>query len=135
MKTQKIITTILSYLLGVFLLLGAYNHIAKPEMYSAMIPSFIPEIVAHIFAVITEVAVGIALLIPKYRKWGGLGFALLMIAFLPLHIWDLVRENHAENPLISTSKAAYIRFAVQIILIVLGWWIYKVNDLKTEGRR
>lgn len=127
MKTQKIITTVLSYLLGVFLLLGTYNHIVKPEVYSAMIPDFIPDRLAHIVAIVGEFVIAVALFIPKFRKWGGLGFALLMLAFLPLHIWDLVRENHAENPLIATSKAANIRFVLQLILIALGYWIYRVN--------
>lgn len=127
MKIQKIITTALAYLLGIFLLLASYNHIANPSIYSAMIPHFIPETLAHIFAIVTEFAVGIALLIPKYRKWGGLGFALLMLAFLPIHTWDLLRENHAENPAISTAQLAYIRFAIQLVLIALGYWIYKAK--------
>lgn len=132
MRIQKIITIGLSYLLGLVLVMGAYGHIASPEKYSAMIPNFIPDILAHIVAIIAELTVAIALFIPKFRKWGGLGFALLMLAFLPLHIWDLVRENHAENSLIATAKAAYIRFAVQLIFIALGYWIYRVNIWKNK---
>ena len=48
------------------------------------------------------VTVGVLLFIPKYRHWGGLGFCVLMLAFLPLHIWDLFKEQpavgHADPP-------------------------------------
>ncbi len=79
---------ILPLLLGVVMLLSAVAHILYPEFYKAMIPSLIPEQLANISASISEFLVGIALLIPKYRKVGGLGFSILMLAFLPLHTWD-----------------------------------------------
>ena len=47
------------------MIIGAVGHVASPEMYSALIPSFIPEFIAHLFAMITELGIGIALIIPK----------------------------------------------------------------------
>jgi uncharacterized membrane protein len=103
------------------MILGAVGHVAYPEMYSALIPSFIPEFIAHLFAIIAEVAIGLALIIPKFRKYGGLGFMILMIIFLPIHAWDMLKEEH----FIGTKTIALVRIAVQGVMIYAGWWIYK----------
>lgn len=112
---------VLPYLIAAFMLLGVFGHIFSPEGYSPFIPEFIPHSLAHIFAIVTEAAVAIALLIPKYRKWGGLGFMILMLIFLPLHVWDLFRED----PAMGSMTGAIIRVLVQFLLIFIGWWIWK----------
>ncbi|MEL6721106.1 MAG: MauE/DoxX family redox-associated membrane protein [Bacteroidota bacterium] len=120
---------ILPLLLAVLMLFSAYNHLANPDFYSAMIPSFIPEAFANVLSTILEAAIGIALIIPKYRQWGGLGFFLLMIAFLPLHIWDLLKES----PMVGSKNAAIIRLVIQFVLIYLGWRIWKRYELENNS--
>lgn len=112
---------ILAYILAVFLLVSAVAHQLSPEFYAAMIPDFIPVLLANILATVVEVVVGLALLLPKYRRTGGLLFALLMVAFLPIHGWDLFRDDPAIGP----APLPIIRFVFQFVLIFLGWWIYK----------
>ena len=112
---------ILSYLFGVMMIAGAVGHVLAPHFYAAMIPSFISPTFANILATIVEAAVGVLLFIPKYRHWGGLGFSVLMLAFLPLHIWDLFKEQPAVGP----SPAPEIRLVFQFLFIYAGWWIYK----------
>lgn len=113
-----------AYLFAAVLLFGAYAHVFSPEAYVAFIPEFVPKVVANILAAISEAAIGIALILPKYRKSGGLGFFGLMIAFLPLHVWDLFRES----PAIGSQTAAYIRLLMQLVLIYGGWWIWKKGN-------
>lgn len=115
------IKNILSYLFGLLLLVSAFAHIQSPDFYAPMIPDFIPEGLANVATAIVEAAIGILLFLPKYRHWGALGFFLLMIAFLPIHIWDLTKENPAVGP----SPAPEIRLAIQFLVIYAGWWIYK----------
>ena len=112
---------ILAYFFAAILILSGVMHVVKPEAYAAMIPSFIPEIVANILAAIAEIVIGVMLIIPRYRRLGGLGFALLMVAFLPIHIWDLVRDD----PAIGSFMGAVIRLIIQFGLIWAGWWIWK----------
>lgn len=114
---------VLSYLFAAILAISAVAHVLTPEAYSAMIPPFIPESVANLLSTLTELVVAIALILPKYRKWGGLGFMALMVAFLPLHVWDLFREI----PAIGESPNPEIRVVVQFLLIYAGWLIYKRN--------
>ena len=108
---------ILPYLLAVLMLLGVYGHIANPGFYSPMIPSFIPEGFANWASAIAEGLIGIGLIIPTTRKWAGWGFFLLMIAFLPIHVWDVIREE----PAMGTKTAAWIRLIFQFVLIYAGW--------------
>ncbi len=110
-----------SIFIAIIMILGAAGHVAFPEMYSALIPSFIPEFTAHLFALIAELTIGLALIIPKFRKYGGLAFMILMIIFLPIHVWDMLKEE----PFIGTKTIALVRIAVQVVLIYAGWWIYK----------
>jgi uncharacterized membrane protein len=107
--------------IAIIMILGAVGHVVSPEIYSELIPSFIPEFIAHLFSIIAEAAIGLTLIIPKYRKYGGLGFMILMIIFLPIHVWDLFKEE----PFIGTKTIALVRVVVQGVLIYAGWWIYK----------
>lgn len=113
--------TILSYIFAAILLLSAVMHAIKPEFYAPMIPEFISENLANILSTITEAIVAILLILPKYRKLGGLGFMILMLAFLPIHIWDLTKEV----PMVGSKGAAIFRLVMQFVLIYAGWWIYK----------
>ena len=112
---------VLSYILAIILLGGAFGHVAMPEFYAPMIPSFVPSWLAHGYSIVMEAGAGVLLLLPKYRKWGGLAFSILMISFLPIHIWDLFREEPAIGP----HPAPVIRVVLQLAFIYAGWWIYR----------
>ncbi|GAB5539971.1 MAG: DoxX family membrane protein [Salibacteraceae bacterium] len=111
-------------ILGVIMLAGAVGHLVVPREYAPMIPAFIPQDFANIMAAIAEGLVAFGLFIPKYRKYGGLGFMGLMFVFLPIHVWDLVREE----PYLGSATAAYLRLVVQFLFIYAGWWIYKTSS-------
>ena len=112
---------ILAYVFGIIMILSGIAHILSPEAYTAMIPDFIPAAFANISAALVESFVGVMLILPKYRKKGALFFAGLMIAFMPIHIWDLFRETPAIGP----PPAPIIRLVVQLLLIYVGWWLHK----------
>ncbi|MEC5158365.1 MauE/DoxX family redox-associated membrane protein [Chryseobacterium sp. MP_3.2] len=124
-KTKKTIFNVLSIIFGIVLLGAAYNHIVNAEMYTAMVPQFIPLLFADVFAVVSEAVVGILLLVPKTRKYGAIGFTLLMIIFLPLHIWDVFRVENQENPLVKSMNVAVIRLVMQLMVIALGFYMFK----------
>lgn len=112
---------VVPYILAVIMILGSIGHIASPELYAPMIPKFISPTLAHILAFIAELGIGVGLLIPKTRRLAGLGFALLMVAFLPLHIWDVIRDD----PMMQSTAGAWIRLVFQFLLIYLGYRVWK----------
>jgi len=118
------ITTGLSVLFGLILLAGAAGHIAAPEFYAGFIPEPIPHWLANGFAVVVEGAIGIGLFLPRLRARAGLAFAALMIGFLPLHLWDALKEA----PAIGSHTAAYVRIVIQLLLIAGGVAIFKAKS-------
>ena len=110
----------LSYIFGVILILGSIAHLLVPDMYEPMIPGFISPTLANILSFIAELGIGILLVLPKYRHWGGLGFMALMLAFLPIHIWDYMKDE----PYIGSKGIALVRITLQLLMIYAGWWIY-----------
>ena len=121
--SEKKSKKILPVLLAVMMLAGSLNHIVSPEFYAVMIPEFISVSFANVLAAIVEGVIGIMLIMPASRKFGGLGFALLMIAFLPIHVWDVVRDD----PVMGSLYGAFARLFIQFLLIYLGWAVYKQN--------
>ena len=115
---MKIFQLIVLFILAFLMLAGAFNHLYAPETYKEFIPDFFPETLAHMLSAVAEA---------KYRKWGGLGFFILMISFLPIHIWDLTKDA----PAIGSKVTAIIRIAVQLLFIAAGWWIYKTYRIKS----
>ena len=116
---------ILPLIFGVILSISAIAHVVVPDVFNPLIPEFIPPLVANILAAIVEGVLAVMLFMPKYRNLGGLGFALLMVAFLPLHIWELFKEE----PLVGPEPLTSIRVVMQLVLIYLGWRIYRKTRL------
>ena len=108
-------------LISVILLISAFAHLFYPEYYAGLIPDFISADFANVAAAIAEGLIGIALLVGKYRRFGGLTFAVLMLLFLPIHIWHALREHSA----LGASPIPEFRLIMQLGLIFLGWRIYK----------
>lgn len=109
-------------LTGFFALLmlgGAVAHVVAPEFYAPMIPPQIPPAFANIAATIVEGAIGILLLLPRTRALGFMAFCALMIAFLPLHVWDLFKDK----PMVGSFGAAIVRLIIQFVLIGASAWM------------
>lgn len=120
MKTLKLILTLL---FGAFMILGGLNHFLTPEIYFPFIPDFLPREVINYLAGILEIILGIGVFVPKFRPMATLGIFLMMLAFLPLHILDVFKEN----PAIGSHQAALVRLPLQFILILWAWFIQKRN--------
>ncbi len=118
---MKIAKIILAVIFGIFMLFGGINHFLKPAMYMPMIPDFLPKEIINYLVGVLEIVVGIGIFIPQFRSLAALGILLMMLAFLPIHIIDVFKEN----PAIGSHQAALIRLPVQFIFIFWAWFIYK----------
>ncbi|MEQ8714059.1 MAG: hypothetical protein RIC80_13640 [Cyclobacteriaceae bacterium] len=115
---MKIAKRIAGFLMGALLILGASAHFFNPETSTGLIPEFLPADLVHWIAGGVELLLGIGVFIPGYRKKALLGITLLMLAFLPIHVIDLLKDN----PVIGTKTAAMIRLIVQLVFIYLPWF-------------
>ena len=120
---QHKIWTILKVTLAIFLLFGGVQHFLKPHFYIPFVPEFLPFTMAIIYiSGLIEIVFGIALFIKKYAKFGAWGIFILMLLFLPIHIWDVF----SDTPAIGSHKAAFIRLPIQFVLIAVSWKVLRI---------
>lgn len=118
---MRIVWKILQLLLALFFIYAGIQHFIKPAFYEAFVPDFLPFKTAMIYiSGILEFAFGLLLFVPKYAKWGATGILVLLVFFLPVHVWDVF----TDNPAIGSQKAAYIRLPFQFLFIA---WAYGVR--------
>jgi uncharacterized membrane protein len=120
-QIMKNLKLTLTFLFGAFMIFGGIIHFLKPEIYLPFIPAFLPQMAINYLAGILEMIIGIGVFIPKFRSIATLGILIMMLAFLPLHIIDVFKEN----PAIGSHQLALIRLPLQFVLIFWAWFIYK----------
>lgn len=125
---KVIFWVIVSILLAVLMMVAGVQHLWNPRFYLPFVPSFLPFPLAVVYlSGLVELLLGVVTLFlnQKYTKYGLLGICGLMVIFLPLHIADVFKEQ----PVIGSPALAYIRLAVQFLLIWLSWKSYKFTSL------
>ncbi len=119
---MKIVWKVLQMLLAVFMIYAGIQHFIKPLFYTPFVPDFLPFEISIIYiSGLLEIIFGFFLFIPKYAKLASTGILVLLLLFLPIHIWDVF----SDTPAIGSHKAALIRLPVQ--LLFMGW-AYKVRQ-------
>jgi uncharacterized membrane protein len=122
MKNSK---KILTLVFGVIMIAAGAMHFISPAVYLSFFPNQWPQKAIVYGSGIIEIVVGICALIPRYSRYGTLGIFILMLAFLPLHIIDVFKEN----PVVGSKVIAYIRLPFQFVLIGWAWFI--LNEERT----
>jgi len=113
--------TVLTYVFGLFMILGGVMHFINPEIYNPFIPDFLPKDLINYASGLLEIIAGIGAMVPSYRSKATMGILILMLAFLPLHVMDVFKEN----PAIGNHQLALIRLPLQFVLILWAWFISK----------
>lgn len=113
--------------LAIFLIFGGAQHFINPDFYIPFVPSFLPFTMAIVYiSGLLEILFGLALLFKKQATIGAWGILILMLLFLPIHIWDVF----SETPAVGSHKAALVRLPIQCLLIVIAW---KVKNNVSQG--
>ena len=124
----KIVKQILFFFLIFFYLFAGYNHFANPSFYIPIIPPYLAAWAKEINIVsgIAEILLAI-LLIPKFtRALAVKGIIILLITFIPAHIYFIQKGNFTLGSITITPLLSYVRLLVgQPILILWVWWSSK----------
>ncbi len=118
---MKIVWKVLQIILSLFLIYAGIKHFLKPEFYEPFVPAFLPAktMIVYLSGVV-EIVLGVLMFIPKYTKLGATGVIILMLIFLPVHIWDVF----SDTPAMGSHDAALIRLPFQFLFIA---WAYAVR--------
>ncbi|WP_141731520.1 DoxX family protein [Oligoflexus tunisiensis] len=119
---------ILMLLLALFMFLGGLNHFLNPDFYLRMMPPYVP---APGFMValsgVVEIALGIALLLPRMRVLAAWGIIALLIAVFPANIhMYLHRDQWPEIP----AFVPLIRLPFQLVFIAWAWLFTRRNPAR-----
>lgn len=84
------------YLMGVLYVIAGMNHFRKPKIYERIMPSYIP---AHktmvMLSGVAEMVLGFMILNKNTQQEGAWGIIIMLIAFIPVHIYMLQNKKAA----------------------------------------
>ena len=118
---MEILVSVLQYVFASFFAFAGVMHYLKPKFFKHFIPKPFPKKLVNYVIGLIEFGLGVGLIIPDFTKKSALGIIVLLIIFLPIHIWDVTRER----PAIGSKKRAVIRIPIQFLLIYLVYLIYQ----------
>jgi uncharacterized membrane protein len=120
LKNTSLIILILGYALA------GINHFINPVSYQRIIPAYFPyPVVINILAGIFEILFALLLISAQTRSWAVYGIILMLIAFLPVHISMIGTAPLKSGNLMVTPAIAWLRLALQPVLMVWVWWHHK----------
>jgi len=117
-------------------ILAGINHFRSTAGYYAIMPNWIP---AHQFLIylsgVLEIIFGIMLLFRQTRKASGWLIILMLIAFLPAHIYMIQKAPFMLGKIEITPLIAWIRIPFQAFFIWWAWIYTRKNDNHKTGIR
>ena len=123
----------LRWLLSAFFVFAGTWHFVKPDLYLAIMPSYLPwpeSLVASSGA--AEIAGGLGVALPATRRWAGWGLIALLIAVFPANLNMLMTGAHP--PGISFSPLAlWLRLPLQAVLMAWVWMVALRREPQARG--
>lgn len=109
------------YVMSALYTLAGINHFINPAGYLRLIPEYFPyHALLNIIAGLCEVAFGVLLLFPQTRKWAAWGIILMLLAFVPAHVYFIELNSCIENGICLPPWTGWFRLIV-IHPILIGW--------------
>ncbi len=114
-------------LMTVFYLVAGINHFLHPENYYALIPPYFPfHQFINMVSGAAEIIFGGLLIFPFSRKAGAYGIVVLLILFIPAHIYMIQKGGCMSIQMCVPPWVAWVRlFPVQFVLIAWARWYAK----------
>ena len=111
---------------ALFYVLAGCNHFLSTTVYYGIMPKWLP---AHGFLIyfsgILEIILGLLLLFNKTRKLASILIILMLIAFLPAHIYMIQKAPLMLGQIMVTPLIAWLRLPFQLVFISWAWYYCK----------
>jgi uncharacterized membrane protein len=110
-------------LLGLGMVGAGVGHFRNPDFYLPMMPPYLP---AHLELVyvsgVAEIALGIAVLVPRLRRYAAWGLIALFIAVFPANLHIALHNIALGDAEQGLGIWNWVRLPVQGLLIAWAWW-------------
>ncbi|PZX54886.1 DoxX family protein [Algoriphagus chordae] len=111
------------YIMSVFYIFAGVNHFISPESYLGLLPEYLPfHEVLNFLAGLFEVVFGLALLFTQTRSLAAWGIILMLIAFIPAHVYFIQLDSCIENGICLPPWTGWFRLI--ILHPILLFWAY-----------
>jgi uncharacterized membrane protein len=117
METKILISRIL---FGILFCFAGIMHIIRPKFFKNFIPNFLPKLTINYIFGVLEFMAGLGLFFTETLENAAAGIFILLLLFLPIHIWDATKAK----PAIGSKKIAFIRIPLQFLLLYCAYNIY-----------
>jgi uncharacterized membrane protein len=111
------------WVLALFMIVAGVNHFLAPEIYLGMMPAWLPfKAAANVISGAAEIAGGLGLLIPRFRRAAAWGLIALLIAVFPANIQVALQGTMPglEN---APPALLWLRLLFQPVFIAWVWWV------------
>ncbi len=103
---------------GVYIMAGL-AHFIKPAFYTRIIPPYLPYALVLVYVSgVAEIILGVCLLFSTIRSIAAWGIMIMLIAFLPVHLYMIRSDRFKKIP----SWVLWARLFLQAGLI---YWAYQ----------
>ena len=107
----------------------ALGHVMFPQGMAMMIPPFIPFKVELVYLTgLLEVAGGIGLLIPKFRRLSAILLIIFFVLITPANIYAAIHHIDLQKASYDGPGPAYLWFRLPLQLFFIAWvWYFSLR--------
>jgi uncharacterized membrane protein len=123
---------ILLFVMVIFYLYAGYYHFVNPYFYYSIIPPYLSAWEKSINLTAGFIEIGLALLLipDSTRRFAALGIIVMLLAFIPSHIYFFEKGNFKLGDFTVTPMIAWIRLVIiHPVLIIWAWWVSKCESI------
>lgn len=107
---------------AMYIIAGVF-HFVKPKAYMRIMPRYLPKHKLLVYlSGLTEIILGAALCIPILTRLAIYGIILLLLAFMPVHIYMLAEKKAALG---IPKWLLFLRIGLQFGLMYWAWYYLK----------
>ena len=112
------------YLMAVMYIVAGIFHFIKPRAYLRIMPRYLPKHKLLVFlSGVIEIMLGVALSVPEFTTVAIYGVILMLLAFMPVHIYMLLEKKaHLGIP----KWVLILRIALQFGLMYWAWYYLSI---------
>lgn len=129
---KPIVRNLMLWVMILFYVFGGVNHFKNPSFYIPLIPPYLSlwAVEINILSGVFEILLAILLIPKQTRKLAGWGIVLMLIAFVPSHIYFIERGTFTLGTFTMSPLVSWIRLLVmQPLLILWAWWVSKPSEV------
>jgi uncharacterized membrane protein len=107
-------------LVSLFFLVGGQGHFTSTPFFVSIVPPYIPWPLVTVYVTgVLELIGAVAIWVPAWRSWAGIGLFALTVCVTPANIYMWM--NPQLFPEISPPFLAW-RLVAQVVLLAIIWW-------------